>query len=81
MQICLQKTQPYVYALKPPSEVKCFLIKKSMSLVETFTLEHGIESCFECLILSRKVQDHSTEFLRNKNNINKNISRKCHWLQ
>ena len=34
-----------------------------------FTLEHGIVSCFKCLIIPRKVQDHAKEFLRNKKNI------------
>ena len=47
-----------------------------------FTLEHGIESCFECLIIPRKqVQDCSNEFIRNKNNINKKLSWKSHWSQ
>ena len=53
-----------------------------MSLAETFTLEQGIEGCFECLIIPRKqVPDPSKEFLRNKNNINKNISWKSHRSQ
>ena len=41
------------------------------------TLEHGIESCLECLLISRKqVQDCSKEFLRNKND---NNSKKISW--
>ena len=42
------------------------------------TLEHGIESCFKCLIiLIEQVQDRSEEFLQNKNNDNKKISWKA----
>ena len=42
------------------------------------TLEHGIESCFKCLIILREqVQDRSEEFLQNKNNDNKKISWKA----
>ena len=53
-----------------------------MSLAETFTLEHRMESCFECLIIPKKqVQDRSKEFLRNKNDINKKISWKSLRLQ
>ena len=36
-----------------------------------FTLEYGIENCFKCLIIPKKVQDYSKELLRNKDNINK----------
>ena len=56
-------------------------LKKSMLLAYTFTLGHGIESCFECLIIPRKVQDCSKQFLRNKNNFNKNIFWKSHQYQ
>ena len=40
-----------------------------MSLGWMSTLEHGIESCFKCLIIPRKkVQDHSKGFPWNKKN-------------
>ena len=52
------------------------------------TLDHGIESCFQCLTISRK-QNRSKEILGNKNknnnnnnnNNNRKISWKSHWSQ
>ena len=80
-RVCLQIAKSYVYTLKLPSELKMFFHQKSMSLAKMFTLKQRIESCFQCLIIPRKVQDRSKEFLQNKNNINKKISWKSHWAQ
>ena len=39
-------------------------------------------NCFECLTIPRKqIQDHSKEFLWNKNNNDEKISWKSYWLQ